>query len=109
MPGVSPRLSRFPLLAASLQLVAWLIIWALYTRIYTSYDTFLAALEIPLTDTLLAISGFGGGGLALIGIYKLLAYAHRGIALVLLLMLAGLSLLWAGVCVYALLIFLPVI
>jgi hypothetical protein len=109
MPRVLPSLSRFPLLAASLQLIAWLAIQGLYTRIYTSHDALFATLEIPLTTALLAISGFGGGGLALIGIYKLVAYAQLGIGPVLLLMVAGLSLLWAGVCVYALLIFLPFI
>src|SRR5258706_9993110 len=109
MPHRQPSTIRFPLVAAALQLVAWLAIAGLYTHIYMRPDTRFSDLELPVTYGLLAISGVGGGGLALIGIYRLLAYARRGVGCVVLLMLSGLSLLWAGICTYALLIFLPAI
>src|SRR5215470_16062023 len=109
MPAGPVSIRRFPFAAAGVQFLAWLAIVGLYTRIYSGQDTRFSILELPLTYGLLAISGVGGGGLALLGIYRLLAYAHRGLGCVVLLMLCGLSLLWAGICTYALLIFLPLI
>ena len=109
MPARPVATHRFPLVAAGLQLLCWLAIVGLYTHIYSGQDTRFSILELPLTYGLLAISGVGGGGLALLGIYRLLAYARRDLGCVLLLILCGLSLLWAGICTYALLIFLPVI
>jgi hypothetical protein len=72
MPARPVSTQRFPLVAAGLQLLAWLAIVGLYTRIYSGQDTRLSILELPLTYGLLAISGVGGGGLALLGIYRLL-------------------------------------
>jgi hypothetical protein len=109
MPQRQPSTVRFPLAAAGVQLLAWLAITGLYTRIYAGHDALFSSLELPITYALLAISGVGGGGLALIGIYRLLAYAQPGVGCAALLMLSGLSLLWAGICTYALLIFLPAI
>jgi hypothetical protein len=109
MPARVVSTHRFPIIAAGLQLLAWLAIVGLYTRIYTGQDAQLNILELPASYGLLEISGLGGGGLALVGIYRLLAYARRDVGCVVLLMLSGLSLLWAGICTYALLIFLPVI
>ena len=109
MPARPVSTRRFPLVAAGLQLLAWLAIVGLYTRIYSGHDTRFSLLELPLTYGLLAISGVGGGGLALLGIYRLLAYARRDFGCVVLVLLCGLSLLWAGICTYALLIFLPAI
>jgi hypothetical protein len=109
MPPRRLSIIGFPLLAAGLQLVAWLAIVGLYTRVYTRHDSRLMDLELPLTYGLLFISGAGGGSLALIGMYRLLAYARRGFGCAVLLVLCGLSLLWAEICAYALLMFLPAI
>jgi hypothetical protein len=105
-PG-QPSLVRYPLLAAGLQLFAWFVIVGVYTWVYVLNPTAVFVTEIPLTFALLLISAVGGGGLTAVGIYRLLAYSsRRGAAFFVLMTLSVLSLLWAGTCLYALLIFL---
>src|SRR5574341_1550054 len=111
MQSGQPLPIRFPLLAVGLQVGIWLAVMGLYGATYLSdvLNPMLSDLELRLTYGLLLISGIGGGGLALIGIYRLLAYSSRGIGRLLFLILSGLSLLWAEICLYALLIFLAAI
>ena len=85
------------------------MIVGIYTWDYVLFPTAVFVTEIPLTFALLLISALGGG-LAAVGIYRLLAYSpRRGARFLVLITLSVLSLLWAGTCLYALLIFMTAI
>ena len=90
-------------------MVACLVLHITYTLIYSGQGQFLVGLEFPITYTVLGVSGVGGGGIALVGIYKVLMHSRARVAVMVVGLLLAPSLLWAGTCLYALLIFLTVI
>jgi len=95
--------------ALPLQVVACLVLHITYTLIYGGHSRFLIGLEFPITYAVLGVSGVGGGGIALVGMYKVLMHSSARVAAMVVGLLVAPSLLWAGVCLYALLIFLTIV
>lgn len=92
-----------------IQALAYLALHATYSVIYDGRGSVLSGLEFPITYAVLGVSGVIGGGLALVGLYKVLVYSRDWVAAMVIGLLLTPSLLWAGVCIYTLLIFLAAI
>jgi len=102
--GRLPRYLCWSLAALLVEGLAYLALYVTYTLIYTGRGRLLFALEFPITYGTLGVTAFVGGGLTLKGLYEVLLHG-RWWAVVLLVLLLGPLLLWAGICLYALAIF----
>lgn len=92
-----------------IQVLAYLTLHATYSVIYDGRASILGGLEFPITYAVLGVSGVIGGGAALVGLYKVLAHSRAWVAALVIGLLLAPSLIWAGTCIYALLVFMAAI
>lgn len=91
------------------QALATLTLHATYSVIYDGRSSILSGLEFPISYAALGVSGVIGGGVALVGLYKVLAHSRAWVAVMVIGLLVAPSLVWAGASVYALLMFMAAI
>lgn len=105
----SSRHLYWALAPVPIQILAYLALHVTYSVIYDGSGSVLGGLEFPITYAVLGVSGVIGGGVALVGLYKVLVHSRLWVAVLVIGLLLAPSLLWAGTCIYALLIFMAAI